>query len=265
MPAWTEDELAAWQAKGARMDALEIARWGQEDIDKVCRIARFDQMRLFLMTLFSPYQGEGFIELRAIQKGMPPRRHFLPCADVGYRVVNGITYRAEKLPTLKTAFRWATEHSAQGFEVYCGVLPRCREAGRKKDVMGAYWIWADVDFKQGNGTPLERENYWLTRMEQLKQEHQADMVVLSGFGMHLYWKLTTPFVFSEDTEGLKQTKSFEAALYAYQQMVQPGADSTQDTARVLRLPGTFNRKQKSDPRNVLLAWAAPEIALPLPQ
>lgn len=254
MPAWTAEELDDWKRKGARMDAIEVKRWGQADVDAVVRKAQFDQMRRFLMALFAPYRGKGFIELRAISPTAPAHIHWIPCSHVGYVDIDGVRHRAENRETLQKAFEWAQMSSKQGREVYAGVLPRSEKSGKKNAIFAAQWAWADVDFKLGDVTVFEREDFWLDKMANLSEKYAPDMSVLSGNGLHLYWRIGRLKQFRTTAD----IRGFERSLKTFQQSVQPGSDSTQDLTRILRLPGTYNRKNPQDVKNVTLSWASPE-------
>lgn len=182
------------------------------------RLTRFSEMKEFLDTLFAPYEGSGFAEFRAFKEGSGARQKFI-----------AIEYLADYH---KELFRWAHDLNEQGYGIYVGVLPRKANRGRKEDVMEAAWIWGDFDYKLGG------ERAVLDLIAALPAEQYPGMIVLSGNGLHAYWRMKPTVIFSSP----EIVKQFEVSLYRWQQSVQPGSDSVQDASRVLRLPGTFNCK-----------------------
>lgn len=216
-------------------DAETLAAVGQEYLDRLYRINEFWAMQAFLRCLFAPYR-EGFVEMRAIKAQTRPGRRFFPIGDIW----------ADKT-AMKETFRWATGYQNTGHAIYCGVLPRARQAGTKADIVTGHWIWADVDFKLEDSTVAIRRvmNATIT----------PDMVVLSGNGLHAYWLVPQGFNLS-DTE---EVRTFEKSLKRFQQIAQPGSDPVQDISRVLRLPGFKNLKNKENPRPVTLARVPQEF------
>lgn len=215
--------------------ANALEQWQDEEfgaafIDKTLRINRYQMMCDYLRILFAPYQGHGYAELRAICQGQKPCRYWITVADL---------FHPEKSSgVLKNAYRWAHERQLQGYDIYCGVLPRGRQAGTRKDVYRACMTWVDIDFKVGG---QESAFHAIEVVE-------PEMVVLSGNGIHAYYQLKDVLELT-----VPNVKAFESSLHKMQQKIQPGSDSTQDISRVLRLPGTFNLKDKKNPRPVLLA------------
>lgn len=200
------------------------------------RLTRFSEMKEFLDTLFAPYEGSGFAEFRAFKEGSGARQKFI-----------ALEYLADYH---KEIFRWAHDLNEQGYGIYAGVLPRKANRGRKEDVMSAAWMWADLDFKLGG------EQAVLTLIAELPAEQYPHMIVLSGNGLHAYWKLSKVIDFTSP----EIIKRFETALHGFQNNVQPGTDSVQDISRVLRLPGTFNTKM--DERKHV-ALVSEKVCLPL--
>lgn len=259
-PAWGEAELAEWQAKGKKLDAISLRAHGADSERELLESAQYDQMRRFLIALAAPAYGLGFMELRAIRPGSAPRIHWIPCRDIGYADFGGVRLRCAKENVMREAFAWAQRATADGCEVFSGVLPRIEQSGRKASVFQAGWAWVDVDFKLGEGTLLEREARWIHRMSTVRDPFVPDMIVTSGNGMHLYTRLDPVIGFigaGRDAE----VRRFEATLRGFQQAVQPGSDSTHDLARVLRLPGTLNQKDPKNTKNVCLVHMADEPAV----
>jgi hypothetical protein len=200
---------------------------GDKDVDAALIESQRSAMRRFVTTLFAPYL-KGYAEIRAIRKGEKPLRHWV-CLERLW----GDAWKQE----LSNLYRFAQDADAQGYDVYCGVLPRGKQGGKKADIYEAGVIWADLDFKLGEADCFAAVD-----------KHDPDILVLSGNGIHAYWFLDP--VLSLTTDNIRR---FEAALHARQQELQSGSDSTQDISRILRLPGTLNHKDPADMHPVLLA------------
>jgi hypothetical protein len=185
----------------------------------------WDETYEFLRDMFSPYE-KGFIELR-------------------YRKPNGSMDRNWFAVTeAEQAADCAYELDDSGCEVYFGVLPRDTNTdGRKANVSQAAWIWSDIDYKETS----------LTKATELLEKAPPDIRVKSGGGMHVYWKLNR--VISLTDTGRKR---FENALA--KRIASVGGDpSAKDVSRILRVPGTLNRKY--DPPRRVRKLVSPVINL----
>lgn len=109
-------------------------------------------------------------------------------------------------------------------DVYFGVMLRSRKGGKAQDCEPlVHWLWADVDKKSG-----------VTFSKLLRVPIPPPQIVVdSGHGWHLYWRLKQPVMHS--------TAQIVMAAIADQL----GGDQVGDPARILRLPDTMN--YKSDP------------------
>lgn len=112
----------------------------------------------------------------------------------------------------------------RGANVFFGVNPRSGAGGSKKHVVHCRALWADLD----DARPGDQ-----SRWQSLPQ---PTLIVDSGRGVHLYWKLATPYSLAStrDRERLEQLLK---GIYT-----ELNADSVQDVARLLRLPGFDNVK-----------------------
>ena len=94
------------------------------------------------------------------------------------------------------------------------------------------WLWADVDFKHHPGmTPEEIDK----RLEQMR--NPPTVVVNSGHGRHLYWRLHEPEDLSTEAARRKLT---EALTLACQHV--SGDPGVCEVARLMRVPGSHNTK-----------------------
>lgn len=104
-------------------------------------------------------------------------------------------------------------------DVYFGVAPR-DTAGEPVYVR---WLWADIDSK----------------CEGVEQNYEdADIVVRSGTGgVHAYWALDR----IADFQYIGRER-FRDACRLWVAARWPDSDAVNDTARILRIPGTINHK-----------------------
>jgi hypothetical protein len=124
-----------------------------------------------------------------------------------------------------------------------GVLRR-KEVGKgtNDDVLPGNALWVDIDFKDfAVGETEARE---LLKSFSLP----PSIVVRSGHGLHLYWILREP---AEPGDLSSYCERLERVLRG---------DHTHDPARVLRLPGSINRKDPASPKHVEFEVFEPERA-----
>lgn len=147
---------------------------------------------------------EGYGEIRAIKDGKVSQGFYK------WRDVVDMADLRDSLATLR-----------ETHDVYFGVLLRKRPSGKAEDCEPmVHWLWADVDKKTG-----------ATFSSLLSAPvPPANIVVDSGHGWHLYWRLARPVSHTL----AQQTMAAIASRI--------GGDAVGDPARILRLANTFNRK-----------------------
>ena len=148
---------------------------------------------------------------------------------------------------------------ASAFDVYAAVglqqqQPGVKSRGAESGVSFLPGFWADVDIgsaahKAKTLPPTEQDARNL--VESLRLE--PSVIVRSGFGLQVYWLFREPYRIESDGER-SRLKSLSAR---FQMNLRLRAntrgwtlDSTADLCRVLRVPGTFNRKVAGDIRAV---------------
>lgn len=148
---------------------------------------------------------------------------------------------------------------ASAFDVYAAVglqqqQPPGKSRGAESSVSVLPGFWADIDIggaahKSKNLPPAEQDARSL--IESLGLE--PSIIVRSGFGLQVYWLFREPYRIESDDER-RRLKSLSAR---FQMNLRSRAnargwtlDSTADLCRVLRIPGTFNRKVAGDIRPV---------------
>jgi hypothetical protein len=164
------------------------------------------------------------------------------------------------------------QRAAERADVYMGALPRLGRKGGREDVKMAAWLWADVD----GGEAGPEGSIALVKASGLPAPHLA---VMSGGGVHVYWRLmeveTLPDAAARD-EFKEMLRRVVRAIGGTSSGAH--ADSSRaDTASILRVPDTYNWKQREQPREVRLLrcqmeqeahsltwWSARLPAMPLP-
>lgn len=167
------------------------------------------QVKTFVSALYGAYKS-GYIELRCLPAA---RKEFFNLTEM----------LEDCSPIEKLVERWTGERQ----NVFAGVLPRgVFGKSRKADIYQAAVVWAELDFEkqEGEAKCMEKAN-----------GSDADLMVLSGGGVHLYWQIDRPI---DLTTG--NTATIEGFLKKKQRDM--GCDPVHDITRILRVPGSMNFK-----------------------
>ncbi len=123
------------------------------------------------------------------------------------------------------------------------------EKGRGKEagVISLPGLWADIDVLGPNPAALALPPTIEDAMRIVQAvPFKPTVIVYTGGGIQAYWLFKEPWEFDSD----KERKKAKALSKAFQKYLQNAAitcgwimDGTADLCRVLRLPGTYNRKQ----------------------
>ncbi len=128
--------------------------------------------------------------------------------------------------------------------------------GCSTDVAVLPGLWTEIDCKASS-----RKNYFPSKEEAVKFANEElplkpSIIIDSGNGIHLYWLFNEPWILDAD-----DIDHAIALLHGWHNYItsrtQYDIDSVYDLARVLRVPGTFNRKQED---NVLDVFVVPSGA-----
>ncbi len=170
----------------------------------------------FLGAIFA-HHSQGFIEVRLIVEkrgGGLVAREFYPSIEALVADLDRLRKLAE----------------ARDAGIFYGVLPR-RESGKgtARDVLEGLVAWCDIDFKDYPGGEADAR----ARLEAFPV--QPSIIVRSGHGLHAYWLLREP---TDPQELSRISKGVARAL---------SGDHAFDAARILRLPETYNRKDRDNP------------------
>lgn len=141
----------------------------------------------------------------------------------------------------------ALELDAQGFDVYVSTCP-ARTRGRggsrinQKDVCSISALFMDCDVGKPDCPATKDE----LRDQLLSLPVPPSFIVDSGSGYHAYWSLEELFLIADSdalSEGKRLLKGFAQGIA--NMLGYPGFDvSASEPARVLRVPGTHNRKRE---------------------
>jgi hypothetical protein len=187
------------------------------------------------LALFVPADADGFVELRA--KKQPGPREFVRLSQPDV---------ADRLFAYIVACERDENHP------YFGVAERATDAnGRKENLSWFRALYADCDFKDSS----EPE----TRQRLADFPLQPSVLVESGGGLYPFWLLNEPVDLRAEG-AIARTESVIRRLVA---TLHADTNAT-DVSRVLRLPGTQNRKY-DPPREVRITAFYPERRYSLEQ
>lgn len=144
---------------------------------------------------------------------------------------------------------------AAAHDVYFGLGATARALGeyerpKNEEVTAIPGLWVDIDVLHPVHKIKELPPNIESAMELLPNELPPSIIVWSGYGIHVYWLFREPWVL-ETPEERNQAANL---LLALQSVIRANAirkgwkiDPTADLARVLRVPGTLNRKLPDSP------------------
>jgi len=135
-------------------------------------------------------------------------------------------------------------------ETFLTPTDKLRVKRTAKNVSHLKALWLDVDNKDcpdGSAVAAIKEYLLATKMP------RPSLMVKSGNGIHLYWPLKEAIPVAE---WLPLAEGLKADCVAHNFPVD--SVCTSDSARVLRPPGTHNRKDPDNPRPVTLVWETDE-------
>lgn len=168
-------------------------------------------------------------------------------------------FQSMRVGSLSDALKRASELAARGFDVYLSPAEFALGARTRKaqDVACVRGIWLDIDVsaakaEQGQGYTTRQEAMAAVKAFCVKAGlPRPTHVVGSGRGWHVYWVVDAPI---EPTQWLIYAKMFKALTKSLGLLADP--TRTADIASLMRVPGTFNFKDKANPRAVELTYAS---------
>jgi len=145
----------------------------------------------------------------------------------------------------------------------CGLVRPGIESGRgkKEDIAGIGGFWADIDFQSGDkpGFPTD-----LAAVKELIYGHGMDPthLIFTGNGVHAWWAFKEVWEFSSRNEAMQAEKlnnRLQETILKRARQKGWAIDKTHDTTRILRPPGTFNRKDPENPIPTKILEEGPQI------
>jgi hypothetical protein len=150
-----------------------------------------------------------------------------------------------------------SQHKDAYFTVAMLKNPPKSGRGTSKDAGALSCVHADFDFNTGNNAHAKSAlpkvvgelDDFLLEIGMMPPTFRVN----SGNGMHAYWRLAEPLIFSDDAaraKGAALLKNFQRTIIKLAKEKRGWEfDNTADLARVLRYPGTKNHKT-NPPKNV---------------
>lgn len=181
----------------------------------------------FFENYFNTYKG--FIEIRIINPNEPAYQFFYSTID-----------------ELLTKFK---DFSGN---IYFGVAPREIKKGDKTAIKYITSLFADVDFGVESH---KKKPIFDTKEEALKSINkfyiEPSINVFSGHGFQCYWLLKEPYEVTDINYIENILKNINETI---------GGDSgTHDISRILRLPNTYNTKDRNNPKKVEIVKFKPDL------
>lgn len=137
------------------------------------------------------------------------------------------------------------------------------ERGGADRIAGIFGLWADIDIA---GEGHAGKNYppdWEAALALANHDLAPTLVVHSGHGLQAWWLFEKPWVFGEGGAVEADRESAHGLSTAWNKRLQTLAqtkgwkiDSTQDLARIMRVPGTTNHKEPRKPVTLVAADGA---------
>lgn len=162
------------------------------------------------------------------------------------------SFTAGNLP----AMALAAAQLAGAHDVYFGVGATAKALGqhersRNEDVTAIPGLWIDIDVFSPGAHKIQALPPDITAaMGLLPNDLPPSLIVWSGYGLHVYWLFREPWTFDSPEERSRASE----LLRTLQAVIKNNAagkgwklDTTADLARILRVPGTMNRKIPDSP------------------
>ena len=145
-------------------------------------------------------------------------------------------------------------------DLYIGVGLSPRDFGpssrcKSEEIAGIFGLWADIDVSSVAHTKKPLPATIEDALSLIPDEMPPTLIVLSGNGLHLWWLFEEPYVFASDAD----RKRGAALAFRWQTLIAHrgstkgwAIERLADLARVLRIPGTMNTKDKQNPKPVTI-------------
>jgi hypothetical protein len=185
----------------------------------------------FLQKYFALTQDrEEKIELRVIHP-------FTKKAQRAFITLNGL----EEPSGIQTIERLWNLNQKEGYAFFFCTGTR-KGGGTKEHVISLPGFWVDIDCGKDNSKHESQEHAREFMNNALQDFPEPSLIINSGYGFHVYWLLEHPFrIPGEDTpENIELFEGIETGLLQRLK----GDLQVKDITRPMRIPGTYNTKQK---------------------
>lgn len=173
--------------------------------------------------------------------------------------------KADSNVSIAAAMERAQHLDQERKDVYFCLMPsRSPQHGstrsKEADATALVALWADVDL--ANGVHPSGKKYPSSKDDVDKAFHDLPVptfIIHSGGGFHYYWLLDVPMVISNEEElrlAKKLSSNWQQVLRTALNSLGYAMDSTADLARILRVPGTQNYKDASNPKPVEVLYSS---------
>lgn len=140
-----------------------------------------------------------------------------------------------------------------------GTSPKRGQRGKIDDVKAVPGLWLDIDCAEGEHSAENLPTFEEAEAKLLTAFPSPSILVHSGGGLHAYWLFPELFstVAAADREAVKRlSERFQRAFIQFAKEKHGWKlDNTSDLARVLRIPGSINHKQKDNLKPVTILSA----------
>lgn len=143
--------------------------------------------------------------------------------------------------------------SKSDFDLYfavgaLGVIPKSGKRGKGVDVTALPGLWLDIDCAGGEHSKKNLPTFEEAELKLLTAFPSPSILVHSGGGLHAYWLFSELLLIKNEVQRDKITKLSKRFQGAFIQFAKEKegwhVDSTADLARILRIPGSLNYKNK---------------------
>lgn len=181
----------------------------------------------FLRDLHFEHEPDGWIELRAFGNDGGRKQDWF------------------KDPTRMLDWVERLDKRSTGPAIFFGVGKRSGKGGSKEDVLSMPAVWADIDTgKLGlDWKSVARHLYDKPKFV------RPSAIIHSGNGLHAYWYLNEQFVL----DGSAEIEHVEKISAKVQRAM--ASDYVHDVSRVMRLPGTYNNKNRGKPSRAFIVYS----------
>ncbi len=172
--------------------------------------------------------------------------------------------RSNFFSSLKNAKQYIQKTKSLEMDLYisCGIFDKSLgkfQRGEKKDIIGLPALYMDIDVADKDAHEKQYLPPTIDAAVSLVHGHGIDpsIIVNTGHGIHTWWVFKEPLI-TDDPNQIYELELVNARLQAtIQQRAEKQGwklDSTYDVTRVMRIPGTYNRKIADKPKQVKIIY-----------